>query len=81
MSEDAERIAVLHRTLAAALDIKKHNKLSAFVPYAKQQEFFELGATRGRGCSTPATSLGNRTPGRMKPLATSQEYIRHGGQD
>jgi hypothetical protein len=58
MSEDAERIAVLHRTLAAALDIKKHNKLSAFVPYAKQQEFFELGATRRERMFNAGNQLG-----------------------
>jgi hypothetical protein len=63
MSEDAERIAVLHRTLAAALDIKKHNKLSAFVPYAKQQEFFELGATRRERMFNAGNQLGKSDAG------------------
>jgi hypothetical protein len=44
VSEDAERIAVLHRTLAAALDIKKHNKLSAVRPLCQA-----AGVLRARG--------------------------------
>jgi hypothetical protein len=41
-----DRSSTGRSTLEAALDIKKHNKLQQFVPYAKQQEFFELGSTR-----------------------------------
>jgi phage terminase large subunit-like protein len=58
-----ERIAQLHRVLEAAVDIKKHNKLQQFRPYAKQNEFFTLGATKRERMFNAGNQLGKSDAG------------------
>jgi phage terminase large subunit-like protein len=60
---DQARIAALHRTLQAAIEIKAHNKLQGFVPYAKQKEFFELGAAKRERMFNAGNQLGKSDGG------------------
>lgn len=61
--ETAERIAQLHKTLTAALEIKKHNKLQQFRPYAKQKEFFALGKDKRERMFNAGNQLGKSDAG------------------
>ncbi len=63
MNANAERIDQLHRVLSAAVDLKIHNKLQQFRPYVKQQEFFELGATKTERMFNAGTQLGKSDAG------------------
>ena len=60
---NAEKIARLHRMLAAAIDVKQHNKLQQFKPYAKQREFFTLGATKRERMFNAGNQLGKSDSG------------------
>jgi phage terminase large subunit-like protein len=49
--------------LSAALDLKLHNKLAQFRPYAKQREFFDLGATKKERMFNAGNQLGKSDSG------------------
>jgi hypothetical protein len=62
--------------------IRRHNKLQQFRPYAKQQEFFELGATKRERMFNAGNQLGKSDAGAYETAChVTGIYPPNGGQD
>lgn len=65
-AERRQNLADIEATLRAALDRKNNRKIEFFEPYAKQIEFFTLGATMRERLLMAGNQLGKTEAGAVE---------------